>query len=93
METVDILFLIAFVFVLISGVYSFINAKKLEFFLKNDKAVNLLTLDSIAIVLFVIGAVYFFNKPKAIDVYRDKTELKITYENDVPTDSCVVFKK
>ena len=30
METVDILFLIAFVFVLISGVYSFIIRKEIE---------------------------------------------------------------
>ncbi len=36
------------------------------------------------------------NKPKAIDVYRDKTDLKVIYEvvnNDtIVTDSIVVFK-
>lgn len=30
--------------------------------------------------------------PKAIDVYRGKTTLKITYENNVPVDTVVVFK-
>lgn len=30
--------------------------------------------------------------PKAIDVYRGKTTLKITYENNVPIDTVVVFK-
>ena len=31
--------------------------------------------------------------PSAIDVYRGKTELKITYQNGVPIDSTVVFKE
>lgn len=30
--------------------------------------------------------------PKAIDVYRDKTELRITSVNSVPTDTIVVWK-
>lgn len=33
------------------------------------------------------------NKPKAIDVYKGKTELRITYEGNTPVDSAVVFKK
>lgn len=33
------------------------------------------------------------NKPKAIDVYKGKTELRITYEGNIPVDSAVVFKK
>lgn len=32
-------------------------------------------------------------EPKAIDVYRHKTELKITYEGEVPVDTIVIFKK
>ena len=31
--------------------------------------------------------------PKAIDVYRGKTTLKITYKGGVPTDTVVVFKE
>lgn len=33
------------------------------------------------------------NKPTAIDVYRGKTTLKITYVDGVATDSVVVFKE
>lgn len=33
------------------------------------------------------------NEPKAIDVYKGKTELRITYEGNIPVDSVVVFKK
>ena len=31
-------------------------------------------------------------EPKAIDVYRDKTTLEITYKNSVPIDTVVVWK-
>ena len=90
METVDILFFIAFVFVLISGVYSFIIRKEIE---KNKKVLKVSILEVITTIVFLIGTFCYFKKPKAIDVYRGKTELVITYENDVPTDSTVVFKK
>ena len=39
----------------------------------------------------IIG--YINSKPKAIDVYKGKTELRITYEGNTPVDSAVVFKK
>lgn len=31
--------------------------------------------------------------PKAIDVYKNKTTLEITYRDSVPVDSVVVYKK
>ena len=34
----------------------------------------------------------FSYEPTAMDVYKGKTELKITYKGDVPVDSVVVFK-
>lgn len=48
----------------------------------------------------VIGAVaYFFlittfrvNEPEAIDVYRGKTTLEITYRDSVAIDSTVIYK-
>ena len=41
------------------------------------------------------GAIFMIQestKPSAIDVYRNKTTLKITYKDGVPVDSVVVFK-
>lgn len=35
---------------------------------------------------------YYLNKPKAMDVYRGKTTLEITYKDRVPIDSTVVWK-
>ena len=32
------------------------------------------------------------NQPTAIDVYKGKTELQITYKGTIPIDSVVVFK-
>ena len=42
-------------------------------------------------LFLIIG--YINNRPKAIDVYKGKTELRITYEGNIPVDSAVVFKK
>lgn len=49
------------------------------------------------VVVFTFSIIALENKPKAIDVYRDKTELRYNYQvtgNDtVITDSVVVFKE
>lgn len=42
-------------------------------------------------LLLIIG--YINSRPRAIDVYKGKTELRITYEGNIPVDSAVVFKK
>ena len=42
--------------------------------------------------MFVFTTIELRN-PTAIDVYRGKTTLEITYRNGVPIDSAVVFKK
>ena len=39
-----------------------------------------------------IGEKYIDKAPKAIDVYRGNTELKITYIDTVPQDTVVVWK-
>lgn len=50
----------------------------------------------ITILILVCLITYNFsliiNQPKAIDVYRGKTELQITYKGTIPIDSVVVFK-
>ena len=35
---------------------------------------------------------FLMNKPRAIDVYRGKTTLEITYKNRTPIDTTVVWK-
>ena len=45
---------------------------------------------SLGILIFLV---FSLNEPKAIDVYRGKTTLEITYKDKVPIDSTVVWKK
>lgn len=41
---------------------------------------------------YLIGLIVVDDEPTALDVYRDKTELKITSINGIPSDTIVVFK-
>ena len=42
-------------------------------------------------LLFIV--IYISNTPTALDVYKGKTELRITYDGKVPVDSVVIYKK
>lgn len=55
---------------------------------KNDAyVINIL----LSIISFIC-VVYIANKPTALDVYKGKTELEITYKGKIPVDSIVVYK-
>ena len=45
----------------------------------------------ILLTIFILCLIYW-SKPQAIDVYRSKTTLEITYKDGVPIDSTVVWK-
>lgn len=44
------------------------------------------------IVAFGIWCISSSKSPSAIDVYRGKTTLQITYKDNIPIDSTVVYK-
>ena len=53
---------------------------------------------AIAFTLSITGTLnvilyYTTEVPSALDVYRGKTVLKITYEDKVPVDTVVIYKK
>lgn len=54
-------------------------------------------LSNVFLVIAVIGLLfiiaYISNTPTALDVYKGKTELRITYEGKTPVDSVVIYKK
>ena len=52
----------------------------------------IITIGVIAFITAVLLTIELRN-PTAIDVYRGRTVLEITYRNGVPIDSAVVFKK
>ena len=45
----------------------------------------------ILLTIFILCLIYW-TKPTAIDVYRGKTTLEITYKDGTPIDSTVVWK-
>ncbi len=46
-------------------------------------------------IIFTIVLIDYISKyyPTALDVYRDKTTLEITYRDSIPVDSTVVYKE
>lgn len=54
---------------------------------------------TIALTLNIVGMLnviiynYTIKAPSALDVYKGKTVLKITYEDKVPVDTVVIYKK
>lgn len=59
---------------------------------KEMSVFNFVVFSSIYIGM-IIPMVYLWTTPKAIDVYRNKTTLEITYKDNVPIDSVVVWKE
>ena len=53
----------------------------------------------IALILYTAGELNILGysnadpRPSAMDVYKGKTELRITYEGKTPVDSVVIYKK
>lgn len=47
----------------------------------------------ILLVIILLLSLVYIKRPKAIDVYKGKTTLEITYKDEVPIDSVVVWKK
>lgn len=83
---------IALLMVIILFVCSLVTRIKNEIF--EDKNFTRIVLDVIIAysMIAMLLMIVYISKPKAIDVYRDKTTLEITYKNSVPTDTVVVWK-
>lgn len=56
-------------------------------------AYSTITCFAVGFILLICCAIDNETNPTAIDVYRGKTTLSITYEDGVSVDSIVVFKK
>lgn len=59
---------------------------------EGNTALSIVLLISAVIGLFLILA-HIYGTPTALDVYKGKTELRITYDGKVPVDSVVIYKK
>lgn len=56
-----------------------------------DRIFFMLTAIIASCIIFILYLISC-RRPQAIDVYRDKTTLEITYKDGVPIDSTVVWK-
>lgn len=81
---IEILF---FIVLVIAGVISIKLANY-----KDSYSVICLVLLTILWCINIYCVVVIINQPTAIDVYKGKTELQITYKGTIPVDSIVVFK-
>ena len=57
-----------------------------------------IVLSKVLLIIAIIGLLFIIvsytsNAPTAMDVYKGKTELRITYEGKTPVDSVVIYKK
>ena len=78
----------AFMFAVSLFLFIIINGKKLNKISTSLLLIPLLLTIDIIAALFV----YYLKTPKAIDVYKGRTTLEITYKDGVPIDSTVVWK-
>ena len=63
-------------------------------FVKNtDIKYTIIAFSLLLEVIFLAGLEIYSTTPQAMDVYRGKTTLEVTYINGVPVDSTVIFKK
>lgn len=84
--------IIALVFIIILFVCSIVTLIENEILKDTDFTRTILGIFTGCSMIAIFLMIAYLCKPKAIDVYRDKTTLEITYKNSVPIDTVVVWK-
>ena len=84
--------IIALVFIIILFVCSIVTLIENEILEDTDFTRTILCIFTGCSMIAMFLIIAYLCKPKAIDVYRDKTTLEITYKNNVPIDTVVVGK-
>lgn len=78
----------AFMFAVSLFLFIIINGKKL-----NKISTSLLLIPLLLTIDIIVSLLVISKESKAIDVYKGKTTLEITYKDGVAIDSTVVWKK
>lgn len=60
--------------------------------INEDVGIIEFVLHCLATVMVFCALTVYGCYPKAMDVYRNKTTLEITYQDSIPVDSVVIFK-
>ncbi len=85
MEIFVIILLIVFI---LSVTFGFIYNDKVA-----KKCFEIQKYSLIALCTVCVCGIIKISSPQAIDVYRNRTTLEITYRDSIPVDSIVVFKE
>ena len=84
-----------FIILLLTAIILFLSVLAINDIIKGNEFENnffIYTLFVYSFLVFILS-LSCVCKPSAIDVYRGKTTLEITYKNRVPIDSTVVWEK
>lgn len=85
MEIFVIILLIVFI---LSGTLEVIYNDKVA-----EKCFKIQKYSLVALFTIIVCGIIKISTPQAIDVYRGRTTLEITYKDSIPVDSVVVFKE
>lgn len=81
--------LLMIVIIAVSSLVTFIESDSLED--KKFMRIIMITITACSIIAMFLMFTHL-SKPKPIDVYRGNTTLEITYKDNVPVDSVVIWK-
>ena len=81
--------------IILGLIFIIIGSALIAVLIMSEQTDGLTILGSVSSVfLIIVGAscIHICKNPSAIDVYRGKTTLQITYKNNVPIDTTVIYK-
>lgn len=81
--------------IILGLIFIIIGSVLISVLIMSEQTNELTILYSVCSVLLIIGGagcIHTYKNPSAIDVYRGKTTLQITYKGNIPTDTIVVYK-
>lgn len=81
--------------IILGLIFIIIGSALIALLIMSEQTNGLTILGSVSsVLLIIIGAscIHICMYPSAIDVYRGKTTLQVTYKNNVPIDTTVVYK-
>ena len=81
--------------IILGLIFIIIDSALLVVLIMSEQTNKLTILGSVISMFLIIGGasrIHICKYPSAIDVYRGKTTLQVTYKGNIPTDTIVIYK-
>ena len=81
--------------IILGLIFIIMGSTLIAILIMSEQTDKLTILGSVSSVFLIIGGascIYTCKNPSAIDVYRGKTTLQVTYKNNMPIDTTVIYK-